>query len=61
MHGTHRDVSNEHLPVSLDEFVFRHNGEARRWPPFQTQTLLGLGAIHDPTTYDEVTALRHAA
>lgn len=25
------------------------------------QTLLGLGAIHDPTTYDEITALRHAA
>jgi hypothetical protein len=25
------------------------------------QTLLGLGAIQDPTTYDEITALSHAA
>jgi hypothetical protein len=25
------------------------------------QTLLGLGAIHNPTTFDEITALRHAA
>jgi hypothetical protein len=25
------------------------------------QTLLGLGAIHDPTTYGEITGLRHAA
>jgi hypothetical protein len=22
LHGTHRDVSREHLPVYLDEFVF---------------------------------------
>ena len=25
------------------------------------QTLLGLGAVHDPTTYDEITALRQPA
>jgi hypothetical protein len=25
------------------------------------QTLLGLGAIHNPTTYDEITALKQAA
>jgi len=25
LHGTHRDVSREHLQVYLDEFVFRHN------------------------------------
>jgi hypothetical protein len=25
------------------------------------QTLLRLGAIHDPTTYDEITALRQMA
>jgi hypothetical protein len=25
------------------------------------QTLLGLSAIHDPTTYHEITALTHAA
>ena len=59
MHGTHRGVSNEHLPVYLDEFVFRHN---RRGSPMAAfQTLLGLGAIHDPTTYEEITALRRAA
>jgi transposase-like protein len=59
MHGTHRGVSNEHLPVYLDEFVFRHN---RRGTPMAAfQTLLGLGAIHHPTTYDEITALRRTA
>lgn len=59
MHGTHRGVSKEHLPVYLDEFVFRHN---RRGTPMAAfQTLLGLGAIHDPTTYDQITALRQAA
>jgi transposase-like protein len=59
MHGTHRGVSEEHLPVYLDEFVFRHN---RRGTPMAAfQTLLGLGAIHDPTTYGEMTAPRHAA
>jgi transposase-like protein len=59
MHGTHRGVSKEHLPVYLDEFVFRHN---RRGTPMAAfQTLLGLGAIHDPTTYGEITSLRHAA
>ena len=40
-------------------YVFRHN---RRGTPMAAfQTLLGLGAIHDPTTYAEITALRHAA
>ena len=53
MHGTHRGVSEEHLPVYLDEFVFRHN---RRGTPMAAfQTLLGLGAIHSPTTYREIT------
>jgi hypothetical protein len=59
MHGTHRGVSKEHLPVYLDEFVFRHN---RRGTPMAAfQTLLALGATHDPTTYEEIAALRHAA
>ena len=59
MHGTHRGVSNEHLPVYLDEFVFRHN---RRGTPMAAfQTLLGLSAIHNPPTYDEIAALRQAA
>ena len=53
MHGTHRGVSNEHLPVYLDDYVFRHN---RRGTPMAAfQTLLGLGAIHEPTTYREIT------
>lgn len=53
MHGTHRGVSDEHLPVYLDEYVFRHN---RRGTPMAAfQTLLGLGALHDPTTYDQIT------
>jgi transposase-like protein len=53
MHATHRGVSNEHLPVYLDEYVFRHN---RRGTPMAAfQTLLGLTAIHAPTTYRDMT------
>ncbi len=53
MHGTHRGVSDDHLPVYLDEFVFRHN---RRGTPMAAfPTLLGLGAAHDPETYDQIT------
>jgi transposase-like protein len=53
MHGTHRGVSDEHLPVYLDEFVFRHN---RRGTPMAAfQTLLGLGAGRPPTTYRQIT------
>jgi len=53
MHGTHRDVSREHLPVYLDEYVFRHN--RRRTPMAAFQTLLGLSTLHPPTTYDQIT------
>jgi transposase-like protein len=52
MLGTHRGVSKEHLPVYLDEFVFRHN--RRRTPMAAFQTLLGLGAAHEPSTYREI-------
>ena len=53
MHGTHRGVSNEHLPVYLDEYVFGHN---RRGTPMAAfQTLLGLGSTKDPTTYGQIT------
>ncbi len=53
MHGTHRGVSNEHLSVYLDEYVFRHN---RRGTPMAAfQTLLGLSALHQPTTYSQIT------
>lgn len=57
LHGTHRDVSREHLKVYLDEFVFRHS--RRRTPMTAFQTLLGLGVSRSPTTYREITA--HAA
>lgn len=52
MHGTHRRVSPEHLPVYLDEYVFRHN--RRRVPMASFQTLLGLGLAHEPVTYREI-------
>lgn len=53
LHGTHRAASPKHLPVYLDEFVFRHN--RRRTPMAAFQTLLGLGALHAPTTYHQIT------
>ncbi len=53
MLDTHRDVSNEHLPVYLDEYVFRHN--RRRTPMAAFQTLLGLGVRHEPETYGQIT------
>jgi ISXO2 transposase-like protein len=53
MHGTHRGVGDPHLQVYLDEYVFRHN--RRRTPMAAFQTLLGLGALHQPTTYDQIT------
>lgn len=53
LQGTHRGVSPEHLQVYLDEFVFRHN--RRRTPMAAFQTLLGLGALHQPTTYNQIT------
>jgi ribosomal protein L37AE/L43A len=52
MHGTHRRVSPEHLPVYLDEYVFRHN--RRGTPMAGFQTLLGLGLTHDPVTYRDI-------
>lgn len=59
MHGTHRGVSDEHLPVYLDEFVFRHN--RRRTPMAAFQALLGLGALHPPTTYAQMSGRAQAA
>lgn len=59
MLGTHRGVSKEHLPVYLDEFVFRHN--RRRTPMAAFQTLLGLGAVHEPVTYEEIVRRDQAA
>ena len=53
LQGTHHGVSPKHLQVYLDEFVFRHN--RRRTPLAGFQTLLGLGAAHEPTTYRQIT------
>jgi transposase-like protein len=59
LRGTHRGVSSDHLQVYLDEFVFRFN---RRGSPMAAfQTLLGLGALHSPTTYDEITRRKQVA
>lgn len=54
LQGTHRGASPKHLQVYLDEFTFRHN--RRRVPMAAFQTLLGLGAVHNPTTYHQITA-----
>lgn len=59
LQGTHRSVSAEHLQVYLDEYVFRHN--RRRTPMAAFQTLLGPGAQHQPSTYDEITTHPQAA
>lgn len=52
MHGTHRGVSDAHLQVYLDEYVFRHN--RRRSPMASFQTLLGLSTQHEPITYRDI-------
>jgi hypothetical protein len=57
LHGTHRKTSQEHLPVYLQEFVFRHN--RRVTPHAAFQTLLGLSTRHRPSTYRQIT--QHAA
>ncbi len=44
--------------MTRDKYVFRHN---RRITPMAAfQTLLGLGALHEPTTYRQITR-RNAA
>ena len=50
--GTHHGVSKDQLQVYLDEFVFRHN--RRKQPMAAFQTLLGLGAAHQPTEYNQI-------
>jgi len=52
LRGTYRGVSENHLQVYLDEFVFRFN--RRRTPMAAFQTLLGLGARQGPTTYRQI-------
>lgn len=53
LQGTRHGVSPKHLQVYLGEFVFRH--KQRRTPLAAFQTLLGLGTVHEPTTYREIT------
>jgi transposase-like protein len=59
MLGTHRGVSSDHLPVYLDEYVFRHN--RRPTPMAAFQTLLGLGVLHEPQIYNQITRRDQAA
>lgn len=54
LQDTHHGVSPKHLQVYLNEFVFRHN--PRRTPLAGFQTLLGLGAIHQPIAYRQITS-----
>lgn len=50
--GTHHSVSDHHLQAYLNEFTFRFN---RRFYPFNGfRSLLGLGAVSESPTYDEL-------
>lgn len=53
-HGTHRWVSREHTQAYLDEYVFRHNRRGNPMAAFQR--LLGLGAVHDPVSREQIIA-----
>ena len=52
LRGTHHGVGHPHLQAYLDEFTFRFN--RRRTPMAAFQTLLGLGSLHQPTTYNQL-------
>lgn len=50
LNGVHHGVSPQHLQAYLNEFTFRFN---RRFFPFNAfQSLLGIGATTEPTTYN---------
>ena len=55
LRGTHHGVGHKHLQAYLNEFAFRFN--RRRTPMAAFQTLLGLGTLHGPTTYDQLYAV----
>ncbi len=57
LHGIHRGVGEDDLHVYLDEYAFRHN--RRRTPMAAFQTLLGLGALHEPLPYQQITRQPH--
>ncbi|MBG0740495.1 transposase [Paeniglutamicibacter antarcticus] len=46
LRGTQRSVSNEHLQIYLDEFVFRYNRRRSPLPAFQT--IFGLNRTKTP-------------
>lgn len=52
--GTHHGVEHKHLPHYLNEFVFRFN--RRRSPMAAFQSLLGLTALCQPTSYKQLYA-----
>ena len=52
LRGTHHGVEPKHTQAYLDEFVFRFN--RRRTPMAAFQSLLGLAAVHGPTTRDRL-------
>jgi transposase-like protein len=56
--GTHHGVSRRHLPVYLDEFVFRHN--RRKKPMAAFQTLLGLGSSRKATSHARIVGVKHS-
>jgi ISXO2-like transposase domain len=47
--GTHHGIGQAHVQHYVDEYVFRFN--RRRTPMAAFQSLLGLTAVHGPTTY----------
>ena len=47
--GTHHGIGPRHVQHYVDEYVFRFN--RRRTPMAAFQSLLGLTALHGPTTY----------
>jgi transposase-like protein len=50
--GTYHGVSRDQLQIYLDEFVFRHN--RRRLPMAAFQTLLGLAASRQSSSYQQI-------
>jgi len=50
--GTYHGLRGEHIDTYLDEFVFRYNRRFYRHVSFET--MLGLAAGHEPTSYWDI-------
>lgn len=50
--GTYHGLRRKHVGAYLDEFVFRYNRRFYRHVSFET--LLGLAAHHEPTSYQDI-------